>query len=92
MTGSGCVAPADIDAAFSQLIADTLRTMALDEGMRTDGRGLSDLRPVFCEVPMSNEQQHVLRSGSLKLMHSLQPGFGSHRAISVAQTHVQHSF
>ncbi len=53
--GSGCVAPADIDAAFSKLIADTLRTMALDEGVRADGRGVSDLRSVFCEVPMSNE-------------------------------------
>ena len=44
------MAPADIDAAFSQLVADVLRTMALDEGLRADGRGLLDLRPVFCEV------------------------------------------
>ena len=53
MPGSGCVAPADIDAALSQLTADTLRTMALDEGMRADGRGFLDLRSMFCEVPMS---------------------------------------
>ena len=50
VVGSGCVAPADLDAAFSQLVAHTLRDMALDEGMRADGRGLLDLRPVFCEV------------------------------------------
>ncbi len=41
---------ADIDAAFSQLVANALRDMALDEGIRADGRGLLDLRPVFCEV------------------------------------------
>ena len=47
------MAPADIDAAFSQLVADTLRTMALDEGVRADGRGLLDLRSVFCEARSS---------------------------------------
>lgn len=55
MPGSGCVAPADIDAAFSLLVADVLRTMALDEGVRADGRGLLDLRPVFCEVQANND-------------------------------------
>lgn len=50
MAGSGCSSPTDIDAAFAAAVSGTLRRMALDDGLRVDGRGLVDLRPVFCEV------------------------------------------
>jgi len=81
--GSGCVAPADIDAAFSQLIANTLRMMALDEGVRADGRGLSDLRSVFCEVPMSNEIALQLTE-AIALMTTR--SYDRHFAVYPAQT------
>ncbi|KAL4429595.1 hypothetical protein ABPG77_008644 [Micractinium sp. CCAP 211/92] len=48
--GSGCVSPADLEHAFSAVLAATLRRLALEEGWRCDGRGPIDLRPVHCEV------------------------------------------
>ena len=50
VAGSGCASPTDIDAALAAVISETMRQMALDDGLRVDGRGLIDLRPVFCEV------------------------------------------
>ncbi len=48
--GSGCVTEADLEHAFAESLANAVRSMALDEGLRADGRGLIDLRPVQCEV------------------------------------------
>lgn len=48
--GSGCVAPSDLEHAFTALMLRTLRRLALEEGLRPDGRGLIDLRELHCEV------------------------------------------
>lgn len=39
-----------IKDAFTDLNADTIRRLLLDEGKRSDGRGADDLRPISCEV------------------------------------------
>ncbi len=36
--------------AVDELVKERLRWLALEEGKRVDGRGLSDIRPVHCEV------------------------------------------
>ena len=46
-------APGDealLKAAFAHLEKDDLRKMVLDEGLRADGRGPKDIRPITCEV------------------------------------------
>lgn len=50
VAGSGCVSPSDLDHAFTALIMRTLRVLAVQEGLRPDGRGLIDLRDIHCEV------------------------------------------
>ncbi len=37
-------------AVFSSLEKKALRAMVLEEGVRADGRGLKDIRPITCEV------------------------------------------
>ncbi|CAD7698523.1 unnamed protein product [Ostreobium quekettii] len=48
--GSGCVSQADLDIAFAAAEARALRGMALTEGLRIDGRGIHDIRPLETEV------------------------------------------
>ena len=52
MAGSGCVSPSDLEHAFTALLLRTLRALALEEGLRADGRGPIDLREVYCEVSL----------------------------------------
>ena len=47
--GSGCVTATDIDHAFSAALSSELRSLAIQEGMRLDGRGLIDLRSLKIE-------------------------------------------
>jgi len=42
--------PLDIKEAFFQVLRDIVRKRILDEGIRPDGRGLKDIRPISCEV------------------------------------------
>jgi polyribonucleotide nucleotidyltransferase len=42
--------PQDIKEAFFQVLRDIVRKRILDEGIRPDGRGLKDIRPISCEV------------------------------------------
>uniref|UniRef100_UPI00358EAAA9 LOW QUALITY PROTEIN: polyribonucleotide nucleotidyltransferase 1, mitochondrial-like n=1 Tax=Myxine glutinosa TaxID=7769 RepID=UPI00358EAAA9 len=44
--------PFDIMEAFSAMVRDIFRNMILDESRRCDGRHLSDLRPIACEVDL----------------------------------------
>lgn len=37
-------------AVFSELKSDVMRSIILNEGRRIDGRGLTDIRPISCEV------------------------------------------
>ena len=38
------------DCAFSKIVKDTIRNAIVEKGMRMDGRGLDDLRPLSSEV------------------------------------------
>jgi polyribonucleotide nucleotidyltransferase len=40
----------DISAAFDLALKKTVRALILDKGIRPDGRGLTDVRPIGCEV------------------------------------------
>ncbi len=42
--------PLDIKEAFFQVLKDIVRKRILDEGIRPDGRGLKEIRPISCEV------------------------------------------
>lgn len=48
--GSGCVAPADIDAAWPAMLSAEMRKMAFQESIRIGGRGMIDLQPLHCEL------------------------------------------
>ena len=48
--GSGAASPRDIELGWEELQAATLRKMILEHNVRPDGRGLSDLRDLECEV------------------------------------------
>ena len=39
-----------VDRYFDKLKKDVVRKMVLDEKVRLDGRGLEDIRPIWCEV------------------------------------------
>ncbi|MEW5783874.1 MAG: polyribonucleotide nucleotidyltransferase [Bacillota bacterium] len=41
---------ADLKAIFEATLKETLRAMILDEGIRPDGRGTEEIRPISCEV------------------------------------------
>jgi polyribonucleotide nucleotidyltransferase len=40
----------EIDAMLEELASETLRMMVVRENRRVDGRGLTDIRPITCEV------------------------------------------
>ena len=40
----------DIKAAYKKLTKATIRKRIIDEGVRIDGRGLTDIRPISCDV------------------------------------------
>ena len=40
----------EVDAALEELESETLRTLVVRENRRVDGRGLTDIRPITCEV------------------------------------------
>jgi len=42
--------PQDIKEAFFQVLKEIVRKRILDEGIRPDGRGLKEIRPITCEV------------------------------------------
>ena len=50
VSGSGCVAPSDLDFAVSKLAADALAEAANARQRRAGGRSLDEVRPVTCEV------------------------------------------
>lgn len=50
LPGSGTASPRDIDLAWEDLQAGALGDLVLNRNARPDGRGLSDLRPLDCEV------------------------------------------
>ncbi len=60
--GSGCASPADFDAGIAVLVGEAVRDMAVSEGLRPDGRGLTDLRPVHCEVRNAAKCHNVASS------------------------------
>ena len=39
-----------MEHAFTALVLRTLRRLAVEEGLRADGRGLIDCRELHCEV------------------------------------------
>jgi len=39
-----------VSAIFDKLKKETIRGIVLHEGLRLDGRGLTDIRPIWCEV------------------------------------------
>jgi polyribonucleotide nucleotidyltransferase len=39
-----------VAAAFESIVKKQMRSRILDEGIRPDGRGLTDIRPISCEV------------------------------------------
>ena len=57
---SGTASPRDIDLGWEQLQAAALQTLVLERNARPDGRGLSDLRELRCEVEIT--QRHIYRS------------------------------
>jgi polyribonucleotide nucleotidyltransferase len=42
----------EVGAAIEELESQTLRQMVVKENLRVDGRGLSDIRPITCEVSL----------------------------------------
>lgn len=48
--GSGCVSPSDMEVGIQALINGAVRGLAINSDVRPDGRGLTDLQPVHCEV------------------------------------------
>ena len=40
----------EVGAALEELESETLRTLVIRENRRVDGRGLTDIRPITCEV------------------------------------------
>ncbi len=40
----------EIAATFESILKDQMRSRILDKGIRPDGRGLTDIRPISCEV------------------------------------------
>ena len=42
--------PPSFKSAFEVVLQETVRRLILDEGVRVDGRGVDDLRPISCEV------------------------------------------
>lgn len=47
--GTPLFLPSDVKAAFKQVSSDCMRAMILEEGLRSDGRGLDDVRPIDIE-------------------------------------------
>ncbi|GMH37037.1 hypothetical protein BSKO_04910 [Bryopsis sp. KO-2023] len=48
--GSGCVSPLDLDFSLHMVEEKIVRQMAIQDGLRVDGRGLRELRRLFCQV------------------------------------------
>jgi polyribonucleotide nucleotidyltransferase len=42
-----------VKAAFDETIKEAVRQRILDKGLRPDGRGLTDIRPIWCDVNFS---------------------------------------
>ncbi len=47
------VAPQDVRQVFNEVLKDEVRRRILDEHIRPDGRGLTEIRPLHCEVGLS---------------------------------------
>ncbi len=47
------ISPADIKTAFFEAEKHLVREHILNEGRRPDGRGFTDIRPIWCEVDIS---------------------------------------
>ena len=50
LTAEGSVSPEDVAFAFETIEREETRRTILDRQRRVDGRGLTDLRPIACEV------------------------------------------
>lgn len=48
--GEGYAPPGDVKEAFSSVIAEEVRRRIVDDGVRPDGRGLTDIRPLAAEA------------------------------------------
>lgn len=62
------------DALFEQMEYNILRKSILDKGIRVDGRGTEDIRPISCEIdvlprPHGSAVSHAVKRASL-LLHS----------------------
>ena len=55
---SGTASPRDIDLGWEQLQEAALQTLILERNARPDGRGLSDLRELRCEVGITQLHSH----------------------------------
>ena len=55
---SGTASPRDIDLGWEQLQAAALQTLVLERNARPDGRGLTDLRELRCEVGITQPHSH----------------------------------
>jgi polyribonucleotide nucleotidyltransferase len=42
--------PSTVNQAFEEVYADVVRTRIINDGKRPDGRGLTEVRPIWCEV------------------------------------------
>ncbi|GAB4498512.1 MAG: polyribonucleotide nucleotidyltransferase [Anaerolineales bacterium] len=49
----GAPAPADLKSAFEDAYQTVVRRRILEHGQRPDGRGTTDIRPIWCEVDFS---------------------------------------
>lgn len=47
---SGTYSAQEINSAFELGLKETVRALILEQGARPDGRGLTDIRPISCEV------------------------------------------
>jgi polyribonucleotide nucleotidyltransferase len=43
----------EVEAAFEDTLKETVRNRILDRGLRPDGRGLDEIRPIWCDVNVS---------------------------------------
>eukprot|EP00884_Botryococcus_braunii_P010108 jgi/Botrbrau1/19099/Bobra.0077s0013.1 len=50
VAGSGCVTARDLALAFDDTVAAVLRKLVFQDNLRSDGRGLRDIRPLLCQV------------------------------------------
>ncbi|MFW7377902.1 MAG: polyribonucleotide nucleotidyltransferase [Oligoflexus sp.] len=85
-----------IKAAFDKLHEDTMRSMILEQGKRIDGRGLTDIRPITCEVGVLKRTHGsaVFTRGETQVLATVTLGSGEdeQRMDSILQKNIFKSF